>query len=369
MTGKMNKEETAGSAGSVDVEKLVRPVILSMQAYQTQNIENVVRLDANENPFPWPEGMKKVLMDEEFAFNRYPDGGAAQLKQAIARYMKVTPSSVVTGNGGDELIQLVLTVFGGVGKSLVLHPPTFSMYYAAAKLTNTQVIDVPLLEGKKLDLEEMLKAGKQDDVNVILVCNPNNPTGALFPKEDILHLIEETGKIVVVDEAYSEFSQESMVGELDRYPNLILLRTFSKAFGLAGLRLGYLLGQPTVMELINRARQPFNVNSFSQRAGVAALEFLDQFQVQIEVIRKEIQTIYEALKNILEIEIFPTRSNFILFKPRNAELWYDELLRRGFLVRYMGNLPVVGKCLRLSAGQPQENERLIAALQEINQEE
>lgn len=362
-------KDSEAAVTPVDIEKLVRPVILGMQAYRTQNITGVVRMDANENPFPWPAGMREALMGQEFSFNRYPDGGAAELKQAIAAYQQIDPSNIITGNGGDELIQLTLTVFGGQGKRLVVHPPTFSMYYAAAKLTATEVLEIPLLEGKRLNLDKMLAAGKQDNVGVMIVCNPNNPTGAFFPKEEILRLVRETGKIVVVDEAYGEFSQESLVDEISRYPNLIILRTFSKAFGMAGLRLGYLLGQPQVMELVNRARQPFNVNAFSQKAGMVALQYLEQFQAQVEVVKKEIARLYAALAELPGVEVFPTRSNFILFKPRDAEAWFDQLLKRGFLVRFMGDLPVVGKCLRLSSAIPADNERFITAVQEISRAE
>ena len=365
------KEEKEGEASlkasaTVSLKERVKPEILDMQAYQTKIIPDAVKLDANENPFPWTEAMKAQVMAQNTPFHRYPDGSADELKKAIANYTGVEPSGILTGNGGDELIQLILTTFGGQGRGLVLHPPTFSMYYAAAKLTGTEVFDVPLGDEGELDLSNMLDVGKRDDVGVILVCNPNNPTGNLYAREDILRLIKETGKIVVVDEAYVEFSQLSMLSELENYPNLIILRTFSKAFGMAGLRLGYLLGQPEAIELLNRARQPFNVNSFTQKAGVVALQYVDQFFAQVGTIKAEIEKIYQALNQIPGLKVYPTYSNFVLFKPEDADRWHDELLKRGFLVRNMGNLPVFGKCLRISAGRPEENEGLIKAIKDID---
>lgn len=347
---------------------MARPVILEMQAYQTKVIPGVVKMDANENPFPWPERMRELLLTQNLTFNRYPDGAASELKQALSAYTEVGPRGILTGNGGDELIQLTLITFGGPGRAIVLHPPTFSMYYAAAKLTDTRVVDVPLLNGVDLDLEGMLAAGKGENVGVILVCNPNNPTGNCFSREEILRLVEETGKLVIVDEAYAEFSGQSMIGELEGHPNLLILRTFSKAFGMAGLRLGYLLGSPELIDLLNRARQPFNVNAFSQKAGVIALQYLPQFQAQVKVIKEETSKLYRALTALPQVKVFPTQANFILFLPPDPDLWAAKLLEQGFLVRNMGNLAGLGKSLRVSAGQPEENRRLIAALEEISRE-
>ena len=265
-----------------------------------------------------------------------------------------------------RLVQLILLTFGGLGKSLIIHPPTFSMYQIAARLTDTSVVQVPLLDGLDLDTEQMLEAAKSPDVHVMIVCNPNNPTGSLFPREEILRLVRESGKIVVVDEAYAEFSEETLIPEIEKYPNLVILRTFSKSFGMAGLRLGYLLGQPKTIALINRVRQPFNVNLFSQKAGILALGYLGEYQVQIQQIKAETHKLFEGLTQLSDVVVYPTQANFILFKPADPDGVADELLKRGFLVRNMGVLPVLGKCLRLSAGLPEENEGFLRAIQEIS---
>ncbi|TGE33652.1 histidinol-phosphate transaminase [Desulfosporosinus sp. Sb-LF] len=347
-------------------ERFVRPEVRKLAPYEAKVVPQCVKLDANENPFPWPKGMYEALFSEELAFNRYPDGMGKDLKKAIATYTKTSPEGILIGNGSDELIQLVLLTFGGLGKSLIIHTPTFVMYQIAARLTDTTVVQVPLSNGLDLDMEKMLKAAQAPEAHVMIVCNPNNPTGSLFPREEILRLVRESGKIVVVDEAYAEFSEETLIPEIERYPNLIILRTFSKAFGMAGLRLGYLLGQLETISLINRVRQPFNVNSLSQKAGILALDYLDEYQLQIQQIKAETQKLQEELATVPDVLVYPTRANFILFKPTNSDSWAAELLKRGFLVRNMGDLPTLGKCLRISAGLPEENEGFMRAIREIS---
>ena len=347
-------------------ESLVRPEVRQLVPYETKHMPECIRFDANENPFPWPEGMREALFKEELAFNRYPDGMGGDVRNAIATYTETSPEGILIGNGSDELIQLILLTFGGLGKSAIIHPPTFGMYQIYAQLTNTKVLPVPLLKGVALDTKKMLEAAKSPEAHVIFVCNPNNPTGSLFPREDILQLIRESGKIVVVDEAYAEFSEETLIPEIQNYPNLVILRTFSKAFGMAGLRLGYLVGQPDTIALINRVRPPFNVNLFSQKAGILALGYLKEYQAQVQIIREETKHLHEELSQLPGIIVYPTRANFILFKPTDPDGWADKLLKRRFVIRNMGMLPVLGKCLRMSAGLPEENQELLRAIREIS---
>lgn len=350
-------------------EDLIKPQIRTLKAYESKPLPDCVKLDANENPFSWPEGMREQVFNDAIALNRYPDGGALELKQALSRYTGIPAEGILTGNGSDELIQLIMTTFGGEKKAVALHPPTFSMYWAAAQVTSTDIVEVPLLAGAdfevRLDVDGILEVAARPEVHIIILCNPNNPTGTLYPQEDIMRIVKESGKIVIVDEAYAEFSGETVMGQIQNNPNLIVMRTFSKAFGMAALRLGYLLGQPSTIELLNRARQPFNVNTMTQRAGVLALEYLEDYNEQIRSLVQETQIIYETLKGISGIKVFPTGANFVLFQPENPDVVYQELIKQGYLVRNMGNLPVLGKALRMSAGLPEENRRLLEVLRKI----
>lgn len=360
------KEDVKMETKLSNVERFVRPEVRKLVPYQTKHMPECIKLDANENPFPWPAGMREALFSQELAFNRYPDGMGTELKTCIAKYTGISSEGILIGNGSDELIQLILLTFGGLGKSMIIHPPTFGMYQIYGRLTETTVVEVPLLNGLDLDTEQMLKAAQVPEAHVCIVCNPNNPTGSLFPREEILRLVRESGKIVVVDEAYAEFAEETLIPEIENYPNLVILRTFSKAFGMAGLRLGYLLGQPQTIALINRVRPPFNVNLFSQKAGILSLDYLSEYQGQIEQIKAETKKLQTALKLVPDLTVYPTRANFILFKPNDPDRWASEFLKRGFLVRNMGMLPSLGKCLRISAGLPEENERFIQAVREIS---
>jgi histidinol-phosphate aminotransferase len=353
---------------SVDLQELIRPEIRGLRAYQSHLYPGVVKMDANENPFPWPAGMREDLYREEMVFNRYPDSSARELKAAIAGYVGLNSDEILLGNGSDEVIQLILATFGGAGKAVVLHPPTFGMYDAAACVTATAVIRVPLRQGLYLDTEGVLAAANSPDVSTIILCSPNNPTGTVFAKTELLRLVCETGKIIIMDEAYAEFSGESIIEEIRSHPNLLVMRTFSKAFALAGLRLGYLLGQAATVDLINRVKQPFNVNTFTQRAGIAALRYLKQYQAQIAAIKGETNKLFQALREIPGFKVYPTQANFILFQPDDPDIWAEKLLACGFLVRHMGDLPVLGKCLRVSAGLPEENMAFIRALRNIASE-
>lgn len=355
---------------SMRPEEFIRPQIRTLKAYESKSIPDCIRLDANENPLAWPKGMKEQLFSSAFALNRYPDGEAQELKEALSRFTGVPSEGILTGNGSDELIQLIMTTFGGENRAVLIHPPTFSMYGAAAKVTGTEVVEIPLLlteDGTdfRLDVEGILKKAAQPEVHVIVLCNPNNPTGTLFNREDILRIVEESQKIVIVDEAYGEFSGESVVDQIPNYPNLLVMKTFSKLFAMAALRLGYLLGQSATIELLNRARQPFNVNSITQKAGVIALGYTKEYFEQGRTLIAELETIVSALTTFPTVKVFATRSNFVLFQPENPDQVYQDLIQKGLLIRNMGDLPVIGKALRLSVGLPEENKRLIRALQEI----
>lgn len=346
----------------------IRQDLIPLRPYETHIAEGNVRLDANENPFPWPEGMREELFMNQTAFNRYPDGGAMLLRESISAYNGVKAEEILVGNGSDELIQLILNTFGGKGRAVVTHPPTFSMYAVAAAITGTALTEVPLLKGTKLDSQGIL-TNCADDARqkVIIICNPNNPTGTLFPREEILSIIRNTNSLVVVDEAYFEFSGETLIDEINEYPNLLIMRTFSKAFGMAGLRLGYVAGNRELIACLNKVRQPFNVNTFSQQAAVVALKYVSAYQDQIKMMKSEIQILYHELGKIPGVTVLPTRANFLLFQSPDSERWAEELFLRGFTVRYLGSLPGLGKSLRMSSGTPEENRAFLQALCEIAQ--
>ncbi len=349
-------------------KEFVRTQVQKLKAYESNAVPGCIRLDANENPLPWPQGMEEKLFNTSFSLNRYPDGNALELRKAISEHTGIPVGGILTGNGSDEIIQLLMSIYGGEGREVIIHPPTFSMYGAAARVTGTGIREVPLLlEGGEfsLDVEGILQEAQESSVNIIIICNPNNPTGTVFSREEILQIVVKSGKIVVVDEAYSEFSGVSISDEIVNHPNLLVLRTFSKLYGMAALRLGYLLGNPETIEILNRGRQPFNVNSFTQKAGVLALEYGQEYEEQRKLLLEEMDKIIEALKSFPQVKTYSTGANFVLFQVEDSQRVYEELLKRGLQIRNMGNLPVLGDSLRVSAGLPEENSLLIKALREI----
>ncbi|ADY55074.1 histidinol phosphate aminotransferase apoenzyme [Syntrophobotulus glycolicus DSM 8271] len=348
------------------MERFLRPEIAALRPYESVVVPGNVKMDANENPFPWPRGMKEELLAEVVEWNRYPDGTAAELRERIAAYAGTERENILVGNGSDELIQILLHTFAGPGKTMLIHPPTFSMYAAAARITGTRVAEVPLLGGSRLDLPQMLKACAADSsIKLIIVCNPNNPTGAQFAREDVLELLKETDALVLVDEAYAEFSGESMLPLIDTYPKLLVMRTFSKAFGMAALRLGYLAANQELTGYLNRVRQPFNVNSFSQKAGIIALKYLDEYQDQVEIIKNEVKLLYNGLREIPRFSVLPTRANFVLVQTEEAPVIVGKLGQAGYSVRNLGRLPGLGACFRLSPALPQENEQFLRTIKQL----
>lgn len=350
------------------MRQYMRQDIVSLKPYEAHVIEGNIKLDANENPFPWPEGVRRELFSAKFHFNRYPDFKAWSLKNAIAGYLKVLPEEILAGNGSDELIQIILHTFGGRGRSLMIHPPTFGMYAAAAAVTGTSLTEVPLLAGVKLDLDTMLeKCSRDESIKIIIICNPNNPTGALFPQSQILNLVRKSKALVVIDEAYAEFAGESLIREINNYPNILIMRTFSKAFGMAALRLGYVLGNKELIDCLNKVRQPFNVNSFSQEAGITALKYASEYKKQIEIIKNETNLLYNGLSKMPDFRVLPSSANFLLFQPPKPDIWAEELSAQGLSVRNLGDLPGLGRSLRVSSGLPEENRVFLQAVRNIAQ--
>lgn len=345
---------------------LIRPDIASLKPYESHVIEGNIKMDANENPFPWPEGMREELLNSKIDFNRYPDGEGTELREVIAAYNGINKEEVLVGNGSDELIQLVLQTFGGRDRALMIHPPTFSMYRAGAMITGTPVIEIPLLDGTGLDGENILRVSEEDNrQKVIILCNPNNPTGAIFPRKEILRIVQNTKDLVIVDEAYFEFSKETLIDQINEYSNLLVMRTFSKAFGMAALRIGYVAGNRGLITSLNKVRQPYNVNSFSQKAGVIALKYVSPFKSQVEILIKETQNLYNELNKVQGFTVLPTKANFLLVKYQDAEYLTRELSLRGFSVRYFRQLPGLGEAFRMSAGTPEENKAFLETVKDI----
>ncbi|ADG81704.1 histidinol-phosphate transaminase [Thermincola potens] len=340
-----------------DVRTRVREDLRDLVPYDTHPYPNVIRMDLNENPYPFPEAVcqeiiKKLNSD---VFTRYPDPGAVELRQALADYNGVAPDNLIAGNGSDELIQLIYLTFGGNDRTVLIPVPTFSMFKIHARITGTGVEEMRTGEDFAVPVQKLVERARAG-IDIVVLVSPNNPTGTVIPPEDIMYVLENTSALVIVDEAYFEFKRETIVSHLNRYPNLIVLRTFSKAFGLAGMRVGYLISNESVIKELNKIKQPFNVNSFSQLAARTALKYRELFDEQIGMIIEEREKLFMELQGLSGVTAFPSQSNFILFRtPVNSDKVYQELLKGGILIRNLGKVPGLEDCLRVTIGKKEEN--------------
>lgn len=342
-----------------DLNKLIRESIKILTPYSSARDEFTgeakVFLDANENALGSP------LLK---SYNRYPDPHQVRLKEAISKVKAVEPEKIFLGNGSDECIDLLFRCFCNPGKdNTIICPPTYGMYEVSANINDVEIKKAPLLDDFQLDLVH-LENLVDENTKLIWVCSPNNPTANSMNREDVETILNNFKGLVVVDEAYINFSrQKSFMQELNDYPNLVVLQTFSKAWGLAGLRLGMAFASEEIIEILNRVKPPYNVNQVTQELALKALEEVGQVNDMI----KEIVQMRAALKGVFEKipfvqQVYPSDANFLLVKMNNARKIYEFLLTRGIVVRDRSNVRLCDDCLRITVGTEQENTELIEAL-------
>ncbi len=342
---------------AMNVIQLVKKEVAGLQAYNAKELPCRIKLDANESPYGFSAALKAV---SRLKTNRYPDPEARMLKGILAKDLRVGTDSILQGNGSDELIYYLIATFGGP----VLYPvPTFSMYGIIAQALGEKNIGIPLDREFDLDLQNILSAVKRERPKLIFLSSPNNPTGNCFSSEKMLKIIEKSGSIVVVDEAYQPFASErGFLPLLKDYQNLVIMRTLSK-IGLAALRTGFLIADPVLINEVNTVRLPFNVNSLSQAVAIAALREKKQMKSFIGQIISERKRLLRELDKIDGIRPYPSEANFILFSVNDSEKVYAALLNKGILVRNLGD--AVRGCLRATVGRPADNTAFLRALKEI----
>ena len=342
------------------VNKLVRAGIKALSAYHVADASGLIKLDAMENPYHWPDAMKDAWLQKlrNVELNRYPDPEARKLNRALRINIGLQDNMMLMlGNGSDELIQIVLMAVAEKDRVVLAPSPTFVMYDMIARFTGMKYIGVPLREDFSLDRNAMLDAIKQHQPAVVFLAWPNNPTGNLFDVDDVKAIIDAATGLVVVDEAYHAFCGESFVSGLDSYDNLLVMRTLSKT-GLAGLRLGMLMGAPEWIDEFNKVRLPYNINILSQASAEFALEHSDVLDVQARAICDEREIMLKKLSSMKGFTVYPSRANFILFRtPRGqADNIHQSLKSSGVLIKNLNNShPMLKDCLRVTVGTPEEN--------------
>lgn len=339
-----------------DPDKLVRPNIRAMKPYSSARDEyqgsSGIFLDANENPFG--------------KLNRYPDPYQRELKKKVSEIKGIPAENIFLGNGSDEIIDLSFRIFctPGTDKALTFSP-TYGMYEVSAEANDVKMIRLPLDNEFQIVFSNLQPYLSDNNLKIIFICTPNNPTGNSFNRKTIERIIEEFRGIVIIDEAYGDFSDEpSFRKDIFRYPNLVVLQTFSKAYGMAAVRVGMAFAGEGILKYYNKLKPPYNISSVNQAAVIKSLGKKEKFNNEVTGIRAERERLRRALEaNPLVISIFPSDSNFLLVKVKDPDLIYKTLVERNIIVRNRNS--VVSGCLRITVGTPTENTRLINALKKI----
>lgn len=338
------------------LDELTRPNIRRLKPYSSARDEYKgktasVFLDANENPYNQP-------------YNRYPDPLQGEVKQALSAVKGVDPDSVFLGNGSDEAIDLLFRAFCEPGcDNVIAIDPTYGMYEVCAAINNVAYRRVPLDDAFRFRADDMLRKADAQ-TKLMFLCSPNNPTGNSLDRAEVERLLEAFDGLVVVDEAYIDFSSEpSMLGQLKERPNLVILQTFSKAWGCAGIRLGIACAHPEVIAILNKIKYPYNVNLLTQREALHMLQQPLQVQQWVDVLLKERERLMEAFAELpCCLQVYPTDANFFLAKVTDANGIYARLVERGIIVRNRSHVTLCDNCLRITVGTSEENDALLEAL-------
>lgn len=340
-----------------NIKKLVRKNILQLSPYSSAREEfkgnEGVFLDANENPYG--------------IYNRYPDPYQLKLKQKIAEIKNCNVNQIFVGNGSDEVIDLAFRIFcePNVDKALTFSP-TYGMYHVCAEINAVKLIQIPLNTDFQIDRKSVENYFNDLNLKLIFICSPNNPTGNLLNVDDIEFIVRNFKGIVMIDEAYIDFAdQNSFLEKLKIYPNLIVIQTLSKSWGLAGIRLGIAYMNDEILALYNKVKSPYNISSLNQEMALKSLNQMENYHAHVKEILSERTKMIKQLNQLKSIrKIYPTDANFILIEVENADEWYRKLVSKQIIVRNRNS--VIPNCVRITIGTPEENQLLINELKEIN---
>tara|TARA_R110000868_G_scaffold348409_4_gene609496 strand:+ start:6197 stop:7240 length:1044 start_codon:yes stop_codon:yes gene_type:complete len=344
----------------MDIQKLIRPTIKALKPYSSARDEfqgipaNMVFLDANENPF-------------ENGVNRYPDPHQNKLKTLLSEIKSIPTQNILLGNGSDEVLDLIFRMFCEPNKdNVIILPPTYGMYEVLANLNAIKTIKVPLSETFQPNVNEIISSANSN-TKLLFLCSPNNPTGNSFLTNDIEQLLKTFNGIVVIDEAYIDFSeQQSWLHRLEEFPNLIVTQTLSKAYGMAGIRLGTCYASSEIITVLNNIKPPYNVSELTQQKAFENLKNNNLTKGQIANILNERDSLITELKTIDFVsKIYPSDANFILIKVDDANKRYDQLIGKGIVVRNRTTQQGCENCLRITVGTPIENKRLLEVLHKL----
>lgn len=348
------------------IEKLFKKNLQNFEPYTVPKLDYEIKLDANESFLKLDDYIMEKILNKmkNVEFNRYPDAGAEEVCRAYSKYVGIKRENIMAGNGSDELIQIIIAALVDKNENIMTVEPDFSMYGNYAGIGGGRVLTFEMDEEFNLDENKLIERVNQDKVKVLFLSNPNNPTGKVLNKEQIFKILKGCNCAVVIDEAYVEFHEESIVDSIYEYENLIVLRTCSKAMASAAIRLGFLITNSLLLNEIKKTKPPFNVSSVTQAIGEVVLKETDYINSSLEKIKGERSFLIDKLNEFKEIKVYPTCANFILIKFKDAEFVYKYLLENKIVVRNykQGRLK---NFLRISVGSRKENEAVIDNLSKI----
>jgi histidinol-phosphate aminotransferase len=350
---------------AMNLEKYIKPEVLRLKGYHLDKRKYRIKLDQNENPFGFPEVLKENFWQRirQLDWGRYPDFQMESLTERIAAYVQLPVENLLVGNGSNSLIQALLMVALSPGDRLVVPEPTFTLYGLTGKMLSAEVVTCRLHpEDFSLPLPEILQASRAANARLLALCTPHNPTGNSFPIHHLRILLKEFPGLVVIDEAYFEFSRQDAKPLLREHENLVILRTFSKAMSLAGMRIGYLMAAPEICAEVKKARLPYSVSLFSEMAVTVALEQMDLLNAAVREILNQRDSLWTALQEFSFLRVYPSDASFFLVRAQNGTAMFQHLLRDGLLVRDVSSYPGLENCLRISVGRLEENQRLLESL-------
>jgi histidinol-phosphate aminotransferase len=352
-----------------DILNTIRPRVRELSPYSLKRSEARIKLNQNENPWETPPEIKQETLKRiaDLNWSRYPDFVPERLHQRLAEHTGWPAEGIVAGNGSNEMIQALLMVTIGEGKRVLINEPTFALYRQLATVLGADVVSVSLTPSLGYDVKAIKEAIQSANPDVMIICSPNNPTGCVMPRAGLVSLLEANAGLVVVDEAYFEFSDESAVPLLKKYSNLVVLRTFSKAMALAGLRVGYMLTIPQLAREVSKAVLPYNLNVIAQTAAEVSIEMYEaQLKPLIRLICAERDRLYVELRRIPGLNPVASHANFMVVQSSipPARI-FNELLQRNILIRDVSGYPLLKDYFRICVGTPEENDQLIKALYEI----
>jgi len=351
-------------------KKFYRDSLKKLKPYDPHEVPYKVKLNANENPYGLPEEIIEEILRKakNLEYSRYPNANSVKLSEAVSSFWGLTRDNIVIGNGSDELIDYLIKAFSEKGRRVITTAPSFAMYKIYSIVNGANFVQIPLSQSDfSLNEDKILEEAKKEDSSIVFLAYPNAPTGNYFVEDKIIKIIEESGCLVVVDEAYYEFGKKTFVPFISRYDNLVILRTFSKAYSIASLRMGYLLSNPEIINEIRKVKSPFNVNAFSQLAAQVVFKNKEVLKDSIEKIIRERERLIDRINKITPFKAHSSQTNFVLVEAGSKEdtdLVYNNLSKQGILVQTVSD-PVFSSSryfLRITVGNKEDNDILIDGL-------